>query len=80
MKKTKEECLLMNGIMRFDLGKNNDKIMKSMDDFSNDTLKNSLPTDQETCDWYNDNIDKDCSASSAVYKFRLWLVERSKNK
>jgi hypothetical protein len=29
MKKTKEECLLMNGIMSFDLGKNESKFFNS---------------------------------------------------
>jgi hypothetical protein len=28
-------------------------------------------------DWYSGNIDADCSASSAIYKFRLWLRSRS---
>ena len=34
MKKTKEECLLMNGIMSFDLGKNESKFFKAMDDYA----------------------------------------------
>ena len=38
----------------------------------------SLPHDDECEKWFNENIDKDCSASSAVYKFRLWLKEREK--
>ena len=40
MKKTKEECLLMNGIMSFDLGKNEARIMKAMDDWAEDVVKN----------------------------------------
>lgn len=35
-----------------------------------------LPNDEETARWYNENIGAGCSASSAVYKFRLWLKER----
>lgn len=37
---------------------------------------NNLPTDEETQKWFDENIAKDCSASSAIYKFRLWLKER----
>ena len=40
MKKTKEECLLMNGIMSYDLGKNEARIMKAMDDWAEDVVKN----------------------------------------
>jgi hypothetical protein len=34
-----------------------------------------LPTDKEVEQWFEDNIGtvNDCSASSAIYKFRLWL-------
>lgn len=34
-----------------------------------------LPNDKETEQWFIDNIgiNNDCSASSAIYKFRLWL-------
>ena len=39
-------------------------------------IKNNLPTDDETQKWFDENIAKDCSASSAIYKFRLWLKER----
>lgn len=34
-----------------------------------------IPTDKEVSKWYDENIDKDCSASSAIYKFRQWLEE-----
>lgn len=34
-----------------------------------------LPGDDAVQNWFEENIDKDCSASSAVYKFRLWLEE-----
>jgi len=34
-----------------------------------------LPTDKEVEEWFVENIDEGCSASSAVYKFRLWLQE-----
>ena len=39
-----------------------------------------LPTDEETEKWFEDNIgiSNDCSASSAIFKFRLWLKERDK--
>lgn len=41
-----------------------------------------LPTDEEVEKWYTENITrtdgKECSASSAIYKFRLWLNEREK--
>ncbi len=32
-----------------------------------------LPNDEQVSNWYTENIDADCSASSAIYKFRLWL-------
>lgn len=37
-----------------------------------------LPSDEETAQWFEDNIGivNDCSASSAIYKFRLWLKDR----
>lgn len=34
-----------------------------------------LPADNEVSKWFEENIDKGCSASSAIYKFRLWLKE-----
>lgn len=34
-----------------------------------------LPVDNEVSKWFEENIDKGCSASSAIYKFRLWLKE-----
>jgi hypothetical protein len=39
-----------------------------------------LPTDKETEEWFDENIGtkNDCSASSAVYKFRVWLNQRIK--
>ncbi len=37
-----------------------------------------MPTDDECSVWYTNNIGADCSASSGIYKFRLWLKERSK--
>ena len=41
----------------------------------------SLPSDGETEKWFEENIGtvNDCSASSAIYKFRLWLKERGKS-
>ncbi len=36
-----------------------------------------LPSDEDVEKWYIDNIDKDCSASSAIYKFRLWLKHKN---
>lgn len=38
-------------------------------------VSGSLPSDKEVEDWFVLNIDND-SASSAIYKFRLWLEER----
>jgi len=35
-----------------------------------------LPNDSETEEWFDENVDKNCSASSAIYKFRLWLADR----
>lgn len=36
-----------------------------------------LPTDKETSEWYDLNINHpDETASSAIYKFRFWLKER----
>lgn len=32
-----------------------------------------LPANDAVQNWFEENIDKECSASSAVYKFRLWL-------
>lgn len=37
------------------------------------------PTDSESEQWFIENISEGCSASSAIYKFRLWLAERAKN-
>jgi len=39
-----------------------------------------LPDDEETSKWFDENIgtNEDCSASSAIYKFRVWLNERMK--
>jgi hypothetical protein len=36
-----------------------------------------FPNDEETNEWFEKNIGdiNDCSASSAIYKFRLWLKE-----
>ena len=34
-------------------------------------LQKFLPTDEETQKWYDENIDKDCSASSAIYKIQV---------
>jgi hypothetical protein len=44
--------------------------------------KNQIPTDEESEKWYEENIgiNNDCSASSAIYKFRLWLRDRLKYK
>lgn len=42
------------------------------------TTTSILPSDEECEKWYDENIDKDCSASSGIYKFRLWLKERLK--
>jgi len=39
-------------------------------------IKDLQPTDEEVGDWYDENIIKGCSASSAIYKFRLFLKER----
>lgn len=41
MKKTKEECLLMNGILSVDLGKNEQGVFKAMDDYT-DSFKKEL--------------------------------------
>ena len=37
-----------------------------------------VPDDEETAKWFDENIgeNEDCSASSAIYKFRVWLNER----
>lgn len=32
-----------------------------------------LPADDAVQNWFEENIEKECSASSAIYKFRLWL-------
>lgn len=32
-----------------------------------------LPANDAAQNWFEENIDKECSASSAVYKFRQWL-------
>jgi hypothetical protein len=64
MKKTKEECLLINGIMGYDLGKNEARIMKAMDDFAEDVVKNCTIPDVShqrellaafVKDWYKNN-------------------------
>lgn len=43
-----------------------------------ENIKKLIPTDKESEEWFVLNIDND-SASSAIYKFRLWLKERIKN-
>jgi len=37
-----------------------------------------LPDDEQTAKWFDENIglNEDCSASSGIYKFRMWLNER----
>lgn len=41
------------------------------------TKKVPVPTDEEVNEWFNLNIGNyPCSASSAIYKFRVWLNER----
>jgi hypothetical protein len=39
----------------------------------------SLPSDGETEKWFEENIgiNNECSASSAIHKFRLWLKNKS---
>lgn len=39
-------------------------------------IANILPTDQECEQWFTENIEEGCSASSGIYKFRLWLNDR----
>lgn len=39
MKKSKEECLLLNGVMAHDLGKTESQVMKAMDDHTADAVK-----------------------------------------
>lgn len=34
------------------------------------------PTDREVEKWFEENIGEECSASTAIYKFRLWLKDR----
>lgn len=34
------------------------------------------PTDKEVETWFKENITDDCSVSSALYKFRIWLKDR----
>jgi hypothetical protein len=34
-----------------------------------------LPNDFEVKKWFEENINEKCSASSAIYKFRLWLED-----
>ena len=38
------------------------------------------PTDKEVEKWFEENIGEDCSSSSAIYKFRLWLKDREINR
>lgn len=44
----------------------------------NGGYKELLPCDEETSQWFDENIGSlnDHSASSAIYKFRMWLKER----
>lgn len=37
-----------------------------------------LPDNNEVENWFTENIDAECSASSGIFKFRQWLKERSK--
>lgn len=57
----------LNGAFRW--GMNEDDKFKSI---------TSLPTDAQVKDWFDENIEKDCSASSAIYKFRIWLKQRER--
>lgn len=34
------------------------------------------PSDKEVEEWFELNVGEGCSASSAIYKFRLWLKDR----
>ncbi len=34
------------------------------------------PSDKEVESWFETNVGENCSASSAIYKFRLWLKDR----
>jgi hypothetical protein len=38
-----------------------------------------LPNDKEVNEWVDENIDKKCSASSGIYKFRQYLKRRIQN-
>ena len=46
-------------------------------------MQSKLPSDKEVGIWFDENIgydkDKPCSASSAIYKFRLYLIDYTKN-
>jgi hypothetical protein len=40
----------------------------------------NLPTDEEVKEWFEKTITQECSASSAIYLFRLYLKDRMTNK
>lgn len=42
-------------------------------------LADILPTDEEVGKWFDENIATGCSASSGIYKFRLWLRDRNEH-
>ena len=50
-----------------------DAAIKTQEQGEQSHLSDLLPSDAETKNWYDDNIDEECSASSGIYKFRLWL-------
>lgn len=53
---------------------NGAKVLQTLGNVSPQAAENWVPpTDQQISDWYVENIDFDCSASSAIYKFILWL-------
>lgn len=45
-------------------------------DYEEDVREPPLPNDNEVSEWFSENIDAGCSASSGIYKFRLWLKDR----
>lgn len=78
---TTEECLENFNLDKelIELLEQDNALFNEVLDYLDKEKKLVLPTDSETIAWYEDNIGtSEFSASSAIYKFRLWLNDLNK--
>ena len=66
---------LPSGVQTMDMSKMNDFLKADILDLV-PLSEEEYPSDAEVEKWFTENIDANCSASSAIYKFRLWLKDR----